>query len=76
MLSLDPRTQPPINCSSPNLVFNARPGMDNPSTALSDFLVSYNVSPTTAIPLLGILNGTIIGPNIVFVGTQKRRFNT
>ena len=38
MLSTTPKMQPPINCSSQNLVFKARPGMDNPSTA-----------PTTAI---------------------------
>ena len=34
--------------------------MDNPSTALSAFLVPYNVEPNDIpIPLLGMLNGII-----------------
>ena len=54
MLSLHLKMQPPINCSNQNLVFNARPA------ALSAFLVPYNVNPTPAISLSGMLNGIIV----------------
>ena len=72
MLSLHLKVQPPTNCSNQNLAFNARPGTDNPSTALSAFLVVtiiyYNVSPTTTIPLLRVLNGIIFA---VFIWSCK-----
>ena len=38
----------------------AGPDMDNPPTALSAFLVPYDVRPTTAVPLLGMFNGIIM----------------
>ena len=34
-------------------------GMDNPSAALSAFLMTCNMNPKTTIPLLGMLNGIV-----------------